>query len=212
MTDQSLTKERNVFLLGFLLLTIVGQLVGWVSTSVGERWTAVLVTLLAKAALTYLVFRLSRFLKQRWWQTGLYCVLSPFSILYLVPFVGLLVGVRHARRRLDVTSEPSVGDTWRATKGGTVMAALGKVIQGAGVLVFAVTGLWGFFLCLAIINEAAGFWGIVVGLFIAPVTFLAAPLWAGFTYGNWFPLVLEYGGGLCGGLLVALGGALAGDE
>ena len=92
------------------------------------------------------------------------------------------------------------------------MAALGGFLRTVGILVFAVTGLWGFFLCLAIINEAAGFWGIVVSLFLAPVTFVAAPLWAGFTHGNWFLLLLNYGGGMCGALLITIGGKLAGDE
>ena len=91
------------------------------------------------------------------------------------------------------------------------MTALGNLIKAAGWIVLVVTGLWGFFLCLAIISQAAGFWGIVAALFIGPVTFVAAPLYAGFAWGNWFPLVLNYGGGIAGAILIGLGSAMSGD-
>lgn len=92
------------------------------------------------------------------------------------------------------------------------MAGLGKLIKALGWTVFAVTGVWGFFLCLAIISKAAGFWGIVAALFLGPVTFVAAPLYAGFAWGNWFPLLLNYGGGIAAMMLVAIGSALDKDN
>ena len=91
------------------------------------------------------------------------------------------------------------------------MNALGGFIKVAGWIVFAVTGLWGFFLCLGIISKAAGFWGLVAALFLGPVTFVAAPLYAGFAWGNWFPLVLNYGGGIAAAVLISIGSALSGE-
>ena len=58
----------------------------------------------AKSALAYLVFRLSRFLQQPVWLTLLYCLCAPFPILYLVPVIGLLVAVRTARKAIAPVS------------------------------------------------------------------------------------------------------------
>lgn len=93
-------------------------------------------------------------------------------------------------------------------KGGN-MVALGKFIKIVGGIAFVILGLWGFFICLAIISKITGFWGLVVALFLAPVTFLAAPLYAGFAWGNWFPLILNYGGGVMALAIVGLGSVLA---
>jgi hypothetical protein len=92
-----------------------------------------------------------------------------------------------------------------------IIKAFGKLLQGAGVIIFAVCGLWGFFLCLGIISKAAGFWGLVVALMFTPIAFLAAPLYAGFTWGNWFPLFLNYGGSIVGALLFGIGSKLSVD-
>lgn len=91
------------------------------------------------------------------------------------------------------------------------MNTIGSMIKLAGWLVFAITGLWGFFLCLAIISKAAGFWGIVGALFLGPVTFAAAPLYAGFAWDNWFPAVLNYGGGASAWIMIGVGSALSND-
>ncbi|MES1929033.1 hypothetical protein SADO_07252 [Salinisphaera dokdonensis CL-ES53] len=91
------------------------------------------------------------------------------------------------------------------------MQAIGGVIKAVGFAVFAISGLWGFFLCLGIISDVAGFWGLVVSLFITPVTFLAAPLYAGFAWDNWFPLILNYGGGIAATVLVGIGSSISGE-
>ena len=91
------------------------------------------------------------------------------------------------------------------------MVGLGNFFKVVGWIVFAVAGLWGFFLCLAIISKAAGFWGIVAALFLGPVTFVAAPFYAGFAWGDWFPLVLTYGGGIVATVLIGIGSAMRGE-
>lgn len=91
------------------------------------------------------------------------------------------------------------------------MNALGGLIKVAGWIVFAVSGLWGFFLCMGIISKAAGFWGIIAALLLGPVTFVAAPLYAGFAWGDWFPLVLNYGGGIAAAALIGIGSAFSSE-
>lgn len=104
MTDEALTRERNIFLWGTLgpLLAVAAVLgiLSRASSSQGQPdfMLAVLIAVPAlKVAWLYLIFRLSRFLSQRPWMTGLYLVLGFVSGLALIPFVALLVGVRNAR-------------------------------------------------------------------------------------------------------------------
>jgi hypothetical protein len=106
MTDQSLTKERNYFLAGFFALVgsaIVIRLWAAQASDYEIRQCAdalPLAQLAAKALFVYLVFRMSRFLRHPAWLTVVYCILTPFSVLYLIPFIGLLIGVVNARSRL----------------------------------------------------------------------------------------------------------------
>lgn len=92
------------------------------------------------------------------------------------------------------------------------MTVLGKLITVVGWAVFAIAGLWGFFLCFAIISKVVGFWGLVASLILGPVTFFAAPLYAGFVWGNWFPLAIDYGGCLIGAIFVGIGSVIPDDN
>ena len=106
LSNETLTKERNFFLTGFLILVLIGVFFRLNSLSVSpdalETYQGIgaIGTLGAKAILVYLVFRLSRFLRQPVWLTVLYCILAPFPLLYLIPLVGLLIGVKNTRREL----------------------------------------------------------------------------------------------------------------
>ena len=91
------------------------------------------------------------------------------------------------------------------------MAALGKVVNGAGALLFVVTGIWGLVLSLDIITDVIGFWGMIVAIILAPITFFAVPLYAGLAMGIWFPVLLNYGGCLLAVLLMAAGSRLDRD-
>jgi hypothetical protein len=105
LTNESLTRERNLFLVGFFVLVVIGLIfrVGFtLSPLEGVSEVAALLTLIAKGVLTYLVFRLSRFLRQPGWLTAIYCILAPFGVLYLIPLIGLLVGVSKARASLKL--------------------------------------------------------------------------------------------------------------
>jgi len=73
------------------------------------------------------------------------------------------------------------------------MNAFGKFAKAAGVALLGASVLWGFVLCLGVISKGAGFFGILAGLFLSPVTFLGVPLYAGFACNEWLPFVLNYG-------------------
>jgi hypothetical protein len=92
------------------------------------------------------------------------------------------------------------------------VAAFGKVVNGAGAVIFVMTGIWGLVLSLDIITDVIGFWGMIAAFLLAPITFLAVPLYAGFALGIWFPVVLNYGGCLLAILLMALGSRLDRDS
>jgi hypothetical protein len=104
LTDQTLSKERNYFLAGFFIQVGIGVVFRLCALSAppesveGVQGLGAVLTVVAKAVFVYLVLRLSRFLRQPVWLTILYCVLAPFSLLYLIPFIGLLAGVKNARR------------------------------------------------------------------------------------------------------------------
>lgn len=89
--------------------------------------------------------------------------------------------------------------------------SIGTIFKVLGGIVFAIFGLWAFFLDLTIIGQAAGFWGFVIGFFVAPITFVAAPWYAGLVLGNWFPLLIGYGGGIVALIFFGIGSAIADD-
>ncbi len=92
-----------------------------------------------------------------------------------------------------------------------------RKLVGGGLTVASVVagigfGVWALLLNVAIVNEAAGFWGVVVGFVLLPVTFLAAPWYAGVATGNWVPLMVCYGGGIAAWGLFVAGSAIASDD
>ena len=91
------------------------------------------------------------------------------------------------------------------------MRVIGNLISGLGMICYVVFGIWGFFLSLAIVHQSVGFWGFVIAFLALPITFVAAPWYALFHYGTWFPLMVNYGGLVLAGILSAIGGALSGD-
>ena len=87
----------------------------------------------------------------------------------------------------------------------------GSIFKVFGGIAFFIFGLWGLIFELAIVNQAAGFWGVVIGIFILPVTFVAAPWYAIVEWGNWFPLLIVYGGGIVSAIFFGIGSLIAGD-
>ena len=70
--------------------------------------------------------------------------------------------------------------------------------------VWLVTGVWGLIMSLALIGYLVGFWGVVFGLVLAPLTLAVGPWIAIFKWGTWIPLVITYGGAILGAALYAI--------
>ncbi len=92
------------------------------------------------------------------------------------------------------------------------MTIISTVFKIAGVIIFAIAGIWGFLLCLKILFIEMGLLGGIIALMLAPVTAVAVPLYAGFVFNYWFPLALMYGGGASGLVLMVIGNALSSEE
>ncbi len=88
---------------------------------------------------------------------------------------------------------------------------LGSIFNVLGVIIWVIFGLWGFIIEVAIVNQVAGFWGLVVAFMLLPITLAVTPWYALVAWGNWFPLVIVYGGGIVGTLFFGIGSAIAGD-
>ena len=105
ITGRTLTAERNRLLGAFVVLLAVNLVLGstfhyrvpW------EKYAGYggLLLVAAKLLYTYLVYRLSRVLRQPRWMTALYVALAPIAGFEFIPLVGLLVAVRVARGALD---------------------------------------------------------------------------------------------------------------
>jgi membrane protease YdiL (CAAX protease family) len=110
MTNEGLTKERNIFLVGFVVITVTSIVFKHILGELSKNDlgyilnVALFMTFLAKGIIIYLTFRLSRFLKHPVWLTLLYCLLAPLPLLYLIPLVGLLFSVRNTRKSLMTTN------------------------------------------------------------------------------------------------------------
>lgn len=88
------------------------------------------------------------------------------------------------------------------------VARIGGMLSGLGVLIYIATGLVGSVYDLAVVNAVWGFGGIVLGIIVIPITFLAAPFYALFEWGSWALILLEGGGLFLALTLTAIGDAL----
>ena len=85
---------------------------------------------------------------------------------------------------------------------------MGALFKIPGTIVYYAAGLWGLYLCLALIVDGWGGFAAVIAFFLAPFVLLAVPWYAGFADGNWFPCIVIYGGGLLGACLGGIGDAI----
>jgi hypothetical protein len=91
------------------------------------------------------------------------------------------------------------------------MRVIGKLFSGLGGICFCVFGIWAIFLSLSIVHEVTGFWGFVIAFTLFPITLVAAPWYALFHWGTWFPLAISYGGFILASVLKSIGGSLSRD-
>lgn len=88
---------------------------------------------------------------------------------------------------------------------------MGKFVSVLGTICYYVFGIWGFILSLSIVHQVVGFWGFVLAFVVFPVTFAAAPWYALFHWGTWFPLLVNYGGFILAIILKSIGNWLTGN-
>ena len=88
---------------------------------------------------------------------------------------------------------------------------LGLSFKFLGIAAYLIGGFWGLILCVGIVNNALGFLGVVVSLFLFPFLITLAPLFDGFANGEWMTLMVVYGGGLVGFVLHSIGFAISGE-
>jgi hypothetical protein len=111
VTHRELTRERNFFLGAFILVVLFALLfrtltgTGIIEISEEIELFAGIMSLLSKGVFVYIVYRLSRFLKVSKGLTFLYCLSAIFSVLYLVPFIGLLLKVKSVRKSVSMSPE-----------------------------------------------------------------------------------------------------------
>ncbi len=85
--------------------------------------------------------------------------------------------------------------------------ALGGAFRRLAQIVVGIAMLWGFIIQIAIVNKAAGFWGVVIAFLLLPLAFTVAPWYALVAWGDLFPLVSVYGLLILAGILYWLGSA-----
>jgi hypothetical protein len=88
---------------------------------------------------------------------------------------------------------------------------MGIVFKIPAIIVSLVSGVWGFFICMAIVTDALGFIGGAIAFMFFPIALAFAPWYAAIANANWFPLLLVYGGGLGAAALYGIGVAIDGD-
>lgn len=88
---------------------------------------------------------------------------------------------------------------------------MGILFKAPAFIIYAVCGLWGFFLSLGIVVDQLGFIGGAIAFMLAPVTLAFAPWYEALANSNWFPVMLVYGGGITGFALFFIGTLIDGD-
>jgi hypothetical protein len=91
----------------------------------------------------------------------------------------------------------------KRVRGGSKRLLFDPQVRGMGMGIIGISYVYGLAMSLltlsmelAIVKDAAGFGASVVALFIAPLTFALAPLYAGLVQQNWLPAAFAYGGSL----------------
>jgi len=89
---------------------------------------------------------------------------------------------------------------------------LGRILFNNGCRIVLLSAFVDFIIISSIANKIAGFWGIVGAIFLFPISFPVIPWYALIVYGDWWPLVIVYGGGLLTTTLIGLGHSLLNDD
>lgn len=80
-------------------------------------------------------------------------------------------------------------------------------VYALAVALASIFASWVLFLDLVILYQAYGLWSGVVGLVLAPITYLVVPWYALIALGEWVPLAFGYGSLVVGIVSIRLGSA-----
>ncbi len=92
-----------------------------------------------------------------------------------------------------------------------MLKGLGIIFKGLGIVLWVIFGLISFIISLMIVNEVAGFLGVVIAFVFTPVMLAVVPWYALIAWGNFLPLLIIYGGGIFAGIVFYIGTVLSGD-
>ena len=82
---------------------------------------------------------------------------------------------------------------------------LGISLGAGGMILFFGWGIIGLFVIFSVVYSAFGLLGVLIGIFIFPVTILLIPIYAIINSGNWLPALFAYLPFIIGALLSAKG-------
>jgi hypothetical protein len=88
---------------------------------------------------------------------------------------------------------------------------MGSIFKVPAIIIYALGGIWGFFIMFQILNDAFGFIGAIISIIILPVVLYLGPLYVGFVDGNWFPATICYGSAALAIVLFFIGSYLDQD-
>ncbi len=87
---------------------------------------------------------------------------------------------------------------------------MGNLFKAPAAIIYLVGGLWGLFVCLAIVEHVGGWVLAGIAFFLAPIVLYFAPFYAGFVEHDWFPTLLVYGTTVLAGVLYTIGDVVDG--
>jgi len=89
---------------------------------------------------------------------------------------------------------------------------MGMIFKAPAFFIYFVSQILGLVICFDLIQESLATAGAVVSLLIFPAVLSLAPLYSGFSLGDWFPVLLVYGGTVASGILFAIGAVIDRDR
>jgi hypothetical protein len=88
----------------------------------------------------------------------------------------------------------------------------GNIFKSLSIITIIITVFCGFGLNLAIVRQVVGSWGVIICLILFPIVFAVAPWYELISHGNWFPLLVIYGGVITSSVLYNIGSFVSGKS
>lgn len=89
---------------------------------------------------------------------------------------------------------------------------MGMIFKAPAFLIFFVSEIWGLVVCFDLIQQSLGTAGAAVSLLLFPAVLSLTPLYSGFSLGDWFPVLVVYGGAVGASIVFAIGAVIDRDR